>query len=586
MSAIITEKSRIFAAQNLLANVNNANLFLFEGHTYPWTSADAPGATEIAPPYPIDTVNGSIAVWKTMMNLIKINSSNCSLVIPNHQWTLNTVYTQYDPDIDLFDASLGLKPFYVITQDFNVYKCIFNYNNGPSYVQPTGTSTNIIQTGDGYNWKYMFTVSPAGQENFLTNQWIPVYTLKADDNSNQWNVQQASIPGQINLIQVISGGFGFTNNPAVTITGDGTGATATSVIKNGSVFQINMTSYGEGYSEAQATVPGGQITLIIVTVPGSGYVSVPAVSITGDGSGATAHAVLSAGTVQSIVIDDPGENYTMVTVNIAAGSGVQATANAVVSGGATLKVIISPPGGHGSDPVNELGAMFAMTSGNFQFDNNGLFTVSNDFRTVGVVANPLLWGSTEAATGTAYTQAWTIPLTNVSGTFNNDDIVVGSISGAKGTLLDYGVPGANIARIVDVIGQFIPGENVNDITSSATGLIQFYSGTAQSGGTLEITLSNSDPGTNSEYLGATIRITGGSGSGQVRIISSYDSSTKVAIVTKNWTTTPDSTSAYKIGLITYPGLQPNTGQIIYVENRRAITRASKQIETISPVFQY
>lgn len=67
-------------------------------------------------------------------------------------------------------------------------------------------------------------------------------------------------------------------------------------------------------------VDPGPITGFTVTDGGTGYTSVPAVTITGDGDGnAAATAVLTNGSVTSITVDAGGANYTVAgtTVTIA-----------------------------------------------------------------------------------------------------------------------------------------------------------------------------------------------------------------------------------------------------------------------------
>lgn len=73
-------------------------------------------------------------------------------------------------------------------------------------------------------------------------------------------------------------------------------------------------------------------------------------------------------------------------------------------------------------------------------------------------------------------------------------------------------------------------------------------GTAQAGTTNTITLDASDPSISTVYAtsSATIVITAGTGSGQTRTISNYNTTTKVATVSSNWTTIPDATSQYRI----------------------------------------
>lgn len=70
--------------------------------------------------------------------------------------------------------------------------------------------------------------------------------------------------------------------------------------------------------------------------------------------------------------------------------------------------------------------------------------------------------------------------------------------------------------------------------------------TAAAGGASSITLAAGASATNDAYNGRFISITGGTGSGQTRVISDYVGSTKVATVGVAWATVPDATSVYSI----------------------------------------
>lgn len=70
------------------------------------------------------------------------------------------------------------------------------------------------------------------------------------------------------------------------------------------------------------------------------------------------------------------------------------------------------------------------------------------------------------------------------------------------------------------------------------------SGTAQAGSTSSITLASGDTQEDDFYNDMTIRITGGTGSGQEVTITDYVKSTKVASAT--FSPAPDSTSIYAI----------------------------------------
>lgn len=90
------------------------------------------------------------------------------------------------------------------------------------------------------------------------------------------------------------------------------------------VFDINN-SLREVFMEE---IPGSYtgVDAINVLNPGRNYTSVPTVTITGDGEGATAVAKVVNGRVTRIDIVDKGVGYTRATVTITGGSGVEATA--------------------------------------------------------------------------------------------------------------------------------------------------------------------------------------------------------------------------------------------------------------------
>jgi hypothetical protein len=79
-----------------------------------------------------------------------------------------------------------------------------------------------------------------------------------------------------------------------------------------------------------------------------------------------------------------------------------------------------------------------------------------------------------------------------------------------------------------------------------TGLQTLRSGTAQAGAASTITLDASASATDSFYLNDLVVITGGTGAGQVRRVTAYVGSTKVASVTPNWATNPDNTSTFAV----------------------------------------
>lgn len=70
------------------------------------------------------------------------------------------------------------------------------------------------------------------------------------------------------------------------------------------------------------------------------------------------------------------------------------------------------------------------------------------------------------------------------------------------------------------------------------------SGTAQAGATGSVTLAAGAPST--DLTGFVIETTGGTGPGQARVITAYNTTTKVAMIYPNWTVTPDATTTYAV----------------------------------------
>lgn len=66
-----------------------------------------------------------------------------------------------------------------------------------------------------------------------------------------------SIESGISNFNIISGGINYTLAPAVTITGDGTGATAVARIAGGKIVSLEITNKGKNYTRAFVNISGG-----------------------------------------------------------------------------------------------------------------------------------------------------------------------------------------------------------------------------------------------------------------------------------------------------------------------------------------
>ena len=425
MPSIVTSKFRVHNAEQFVeafSETSNTIMYMFVGRNSAFPNDNSP-------PTPVNsTANVEYTPWRDMFGAKRVTSSDVTHAIPRYDWTANTAYIYYDDqDTNLIESD----NFYVVTEDYNVYKCLWNVNGAASTTKPTGTSTSPFTTADGYIWKYMYTVTTAKAIKFLTTSYIPVQTLTADGGESQWAVQAAAIYGGIHVVRVTSGGTGYGSAPAVTITGDGTGATANS------------------------TIAGGIVTAVTITNPGTGY--------------------------------------TRATVTFA-------------SGAAAATAVISPKGGHGANAVEELGGKYVMINTRLDGTESNTITTANEFRQVGIVRDPYLYGTTTRAIASSYRQTFRYQLSGVSGTFNSDETVTS---------------GSNTASLVEFTSPY-----------------------------LYTTLPANLPFANSASVSGAGGATG------------------------------------TIAAIATPGLQPYTGDILYVENRVPISRASDQIEDIKLIIQF
>lgn len=264
MASIVTSKFRVHNAEQFaeaFSETSNTIMYLFIGKNTAFPDDNSP-------PTPVNsTANIEFTPWRDMYGAKRITTSDVTHAVPRHDWTSGTVYVQYDhSDTNLLDDE-----FYVMTEDYNVYKCIGNAGGGASTTKPTGVSSSTFETADGYIWKYMYTVTTAKALKFLTNDYIPVQTLSTDDGTDQWDVQSAAVDGAINFVKVTSGGSAYGSAPTVTISGDGTGATANCTISGGAVTKVTITNAGSGYTYATAAFSSGAAAATPIISPKGGH---------------------------------------------------------------------------------------------------------------------------------------------------------------------------------------------------------------------------------------------------------------------------------------------------------------------------
>ena len=346
MAAIITDQIRILNAGNFVAGVSNASnsYYSFIGLTNP---ADYQSDWDSDPPAPKDNFDQENDYWNTMVALKKINTADARQVVPKRTWTSGTTYDMYRHDYSRSNTAtvsgstnLYSSNYVVLNSDFRVYICLQNGTDPdntegrPSLDEPTFTDLeprSAGTSGDGYIWKYLYTIKPSEVVRFESTDFMPVPTdwLTGTDNAA---VRDNAVDGGITIVTITNKGVGL--------------GTANSV-----------------------------------------YTSVP---IRGDGTGAECTIVVDANQqVSSVTVSNQGSGYTYGNVDLVAGGVPTGTTRP------SFDVIIPPQGGHGADIYRELGAYKVLLYSRIENDStNPEFITGNQIARIGVVENPQQFGST------------------------------------------------------------------------------------------------------------------------------------------------------------------------------------------------
>ena len=571
MAALVTNKFRIHNAKQFVeafdevafgsgaaitdsSGLLNSNMYLFIGKVTGWSD-------DASPPSPTDSVaNTHYENWRDMIAAKKVTSSDVSHAIPRKNWTNNTNYFAYTDNT----STLHSQDFYVMTGDYNVYKCLSNSETNSegttastSTTKPTGTGTSIISTADGYKWKFMYQIPASDALKFVTPNYIPVdvvrrsngYLANTYDNAPgqvQYDVETATAAsgggnGAIEVVHLTTRGSqylgetgnlaGVTNTTTVTITGGS--LSADDCIVNSDIYFTSGDASGEGGTITDYNGTTKVVTYSPATTAASstdGYAIGPKVVISGDGQGANVRCTVnSTGGINATAVIAGGNNYSNASISILSNASQSNSFNP--SPTAVLTPIIGPRGGHGSNAIDELGGYYILVNSRLEYSESNNFTTDNDFRKVGLLAQPK-FSNGDFANTSVVDQATAAVVSSWNGTaFAVDELVTGATSGATGRVIDF--TGNNTIRMSDII------PSGNSTTAGYNGVYGYF--------------------TNTEVIAANTVGNGGSGA---------------------------SATANGSGALTGGDLQRFSGDIIYVENRSPISRATDQIEDIKLIIEF
>lgn len=300
--------------------------------------------------------------------------------------------------------------FYVMTDDFNVYKCLDNNLNVSSSIKPTGTSVTPIITSDGYIWKYMYNVPINLRNKFLNDQQIPVVAALTNQFYSNGTIDSVIInnkgtgyttatltvagdgfreedPNFVTGVIISSGGTGY-SSPTVTFS-DPT-ADASAFISSATVFigQKISTSVFNFYEVVAPGVLSSTAPTHRLGVVQNGTCALKFIGTRAKGSATVVSGVITAvtltGAVREVNLTTGGSGYTNAPiVTFTGGGGSAAVANAklnAISGSVLFVVVTNPGDNYTSDPTVTFGTAFPLSTavliGEQYFANNKLYTIT------------------------------------------------------------------------------------------------------------------------------------------------------------------------------------------------------------------
>jgi len=353
MAAIITDQLRILNAKNFLERITDPSnsYYTFVGLVNPF---DYNSNWDVNPPSPKDSFEQENLVWDNMVSLKKIRGEDVKQVVKKVDWISGVIYDRYRNNIDRDNlsnqsssTSLYSSNYYVVTSDFRVYICLENgedpENPGgkPSLDEPRFTDLeprSAGNSGDGYIWKYLYSINPSDVIRFDATQYIPV-PKNWDSNNDVAAIRENAFEG-------------------------------------GQLKSVIIKDRGEGLG-----------------IPNKVYSRIP---IKGDGSGAEVTIIINNDSrVESVVVSNGGSGYTFGRLDLNSGGFPVEGVTRIPS----FEVVIPPKGGHGADIYRELGATSILIYSRLENDDQDPdFIVGNQISQIGIVANPLAYNSNEFLT--------------------------------------------------------------------------------------------------------------------------------------------------------------------------------------------
>ena len=497
-------------------------------------------ATDEIPLRPSDNDEEDKSIHDDMIALKRIGADQVRAVVRRFNWnpTVNPKFDMWRPDYSYARAaqvdpdgagsltpaeSLANAQYYVINNTYEVFKCLHNGTNADN---PSGINASLEPKRNP---------GPTGEG--VYDSATGIFTEYPDvSNGYTWKYLY-TIPTD-DVLRFLSTDFMpiVEDATVTTLAASQAGAITSLVLRDkGS----NLPASDVIYTEIKGDGANGRVRIETDT---NGQITDTYLV---DNTGARVNVSGSGYTYANILLED---GYLFENPDLTSPFTVSANASG------SIEAIIPPPGGHGADSITELLAKRIMANIRLTYaEGDGDFPVDNDFRRIGIIKNPKLPApSTDFATQDTISAIYALKLNNVSGSFTPDEII----------------------KQESAAGEYSYGTVVSWVWDEVA------AGQTPTSGTLKYFQSpdyHTDKGVVKAFVSDAAKLV----EGQTSLITG-------AVETGYSTggaTLPLLGLTFTNGLAV-PELAKNTGDIVYVENRRLITRAPDQIEDIKLVIEF
>jgi hypothetical protein len=326
----------------------------------------------------------------------------------------------------------------------HVYKCIDAPANTPSTQMPDLQQSSSFTKSDGYTWRYLYSITDADYNKFVTDDYIPITPNSAIQTS-------ANSYTGVETVIVSNVGSGYISHHTGTVRSvanstliqiELTASTDNNFYNNNAIYIYNTTTTTSqlrtvtGYI---SNLSGNWVSLDSaaniqnITVGVTEYRISPRVVFNTDATvSPVAYSVVntSTNTIHSVVVIEPGQGVSRATARL--------VSNSVYGSGANIYCVVPPPGGHGFDPAAELGVAGMAINFAFVGDEANAIPTGVSFNRIGILKNPYNLESNGSKALTQYSNATfnQLLVANLQPfvSFPNNDIVTGQTSGAKGMI--------------------------------------------------------------------------------------------------------------------------------------------------------